>query len=170
MANYCGTETAIAECSYLIEPGPVSYSFEATVGVPEPNDSNAYLTFYLSSNDPAEFGRIADPIPTFNLSNGDIVAGEWVEIKVCGVVDVDSDFIGGVLSVGVAGKGVQVDNWRLTLSNYPCEGCYQDNPTWDLTGPDGVPDCKVDLLDLSGFVLDWLECNLYPECVTGWQI
>ena len=170
MANYCGTETAIAECSYLIEPGPVSYSFEATVGVPEPNDSNAYLTFYLSSNDPAEFGRIADPIPTFNLSNGDLVAGEWVEIKVCGVVDVDSDFIGGVLSIGVAGNGVQVDNWRLTLGNYPCEGCYQDNPTWDLTGPDGVPDCKVDLLDFSGFVLDWLECNLYPECVTGWQI
>lgn len=53
--------------------------------------------------------------------------------------------------------------------NRPCSGCYQDNyPTSDVTGPDGEPDCKVDLHDFAFFAAGWLECNLYPECVTSW--
>lgn len=51
---------------------------------------------------------------------------------------------------------------------------------FDLTGPDGRPDCRVDLLDfaivaqgwldmyntpdLSGLAADWLSCKLYPTC------
>ena len=162
-----GTESAEGVCEYLIEPGPVSYSFELAVGVPEPNDTGAYLDVYVSSNEPAVFGRIVDPPPTFSLSEGDLVAGEWVDIKVCGFVEAESDFIGGVLSVGVAGKGVQVDNWRLTLGNHPCEGtCY----------PDGLPieegdldqDCVVDLVDFSILALYYLDCTRYPGCLTSW--
>ncbi len=51
---------------------------------------------------------------------------------------------------------------------------------FDLTGPDGRPDCRVDLLDfaivaqgwldmynapdLSELAADWLSCKLYPTC------
>ncbi len=163
MTSYAGTELAYGVCEYLIEPGPVSYTYEVSVGVPEPNDSSAYLTFYVSSNDPAPFGRIADP--TFSLSAGDLVAGEWVDIKVCGVVEADSSFIGGVLSIGIVGQGVQMDNWRLTLGNHPCDGCHGD-----ITEAEGDldDDCDVDLADFSIFAGHFLDCLLYPECVTGW--
>ena len=34
-----------------------------------------------------------------------------------------------------------------------------DGLAGDITGPDGVPDCQVDLLDLSALANDWLQCN-----------
>ena len=33
---------------------------------------------------------------------------------------------------------------------------------FDVTGPLGVPDCLVTLLDLQEFAEDWLQCNRYP--------
>jgi hypothetical protein len=37
-----------------------------------------------------------------------------------------------------------------------------EHPTMDLTGPDGVPDCRVDILDLKELAASWLECNRVP--------
>ncbi len=33
-------------------------------------------------------------------------------------------------------------------------------PMMDITGPNGEPDCRVDLLDLALFAADWMECNI----------
>ncbi len=41
------------------------------------------------------------------------------------------------------------------------EICYE-YPTTDLTGPEGVPDCVVDLWDFALMAGEWLECNLVP--------
>ncbi len=40
--------------------------------------------------------------------------------------------------------------------------CYA-NPQFDVTGPEGTPDCVVDLFDLAAFTVSWLECNMMPE-------
>lgn len=169
MASEAGAEAAPDICTeYKIEPGPVSYSFEFAVGVPEPSDAGASVTVYLSSNDPAAFGRIADPPPTFSLAGGDLVAGEWVNIKVCGIVEADSSFVGGTLSVGVVAQGVQLDNWQATVGNYPCDGCYAPN---DPTAEEGDldDDCDVDLADFAIMAAHYLECATYPgNCVSGW--
>ena len=159
-----GFEGAFSVCEYLIEPGPVSYSFELSVGVPNPVDESASLTVYLSSNDPATFGRIAAPV-TLSLSNGDLVAGEWVNIKVCGDIEADSDFIGGVISYGIVGQGIQVDNFRLLVGNHPCDGCYLDIATEQ---GDLNDDCKVDMADFAIMAASWMDCYLYPECMTSW--
>jgi radical SAM superfamily enzyme len=36
------------------------------------------------------------------------------------------------------------------------------NPALDTTGPDGVPDCKVDLYEFAQVAEAWLECGLSP--------
>ncbi len=36
---------------------------------------------------------------------------------------------------------------------------------FDLTGPEGTPDCKVDIYDLREILSDWLECGIYPDCI-----
>lgn len=41
-------------------------------------------------------------------------------------------------------------------------GCLS-NPLYDLTGPEGQPDCKVDFYDFAELAAHWLECNLIPE-------
>ena len=164
---YGGTEFAPGLCEYLIEPDPVSYTYEVSVGVPEPNDAGAYLTIYVSANDSdgSLLGRIVEPPPTYSLSGGDLVAGEWVDIKVCGVIEADSDFIGGGLSIGVEAQGVQMDNWRLTLGNHPCDGCLLD-----ITEAEGDlnDDCKIDLADFAIMAGNYLDCNIYPDCISSW--
>ena len=159
------TETNLDACAYLIEPGPVSYTFEMSVGLPEPNYAGAEARLIVTANDPAPEYRFIDE--SFTLAGGDLVAGEWVDVKACGVIEADSSPIGGVLSIGVIGSGVHVDNWRLTLGNHPCE---------DTCFPGGLPieegdfdqDCDVDLADVMTLVVHYLNCTQYPECVTGW--
>ncbi|MBE0534661.1 MAG: hypothetical protein IH624_03260 [Phycisphaerae bacterium] len=36
------------------------------------------------------------------------------------------------------------------------------NPMYDVSGPDGTPDCKVDLHDLAALAGQWLACNRLP--------
>jgi len=38
-----------------------------------------------------------------------------------------------------------------------------EQPALDITGPNGVPDCKVDLYDFAQTAAAWLECGRYPE-------
>ncbi len=35
-------------------------------------------------------------------------------------------------------------------------------PQFDISGPDGVPDCVVNLYDFAEFASQWLSCGLYP--------
>ncbi|AQT68077.1 hypothetical protein STSP2_01232 [Anaerohalosphaera lusitana] len=36
------------------------------------------------------------------------------------------------------------------------------NPDMDITGPNGEPDCVVDLHDFASFAAGWMECGLWP--------
>ncbi|OXU14025.1 LamG domain-containing protein [Sedimentisphaera salicampi] len=41
--------------------------------------------------------------------------------------------------------------------------CIEDDiPALDTTGPDGQPDCKVDILDFAALSADWMSSGLYP--------
>lgn len=39
-------------------------------------------------------------------------------------------------------------------------------PMYDISGPDGIPDCKVDLIDFAQIAEEWMACGLYPTCIT----
>lgn len=38
-----------------------------------------------------------------------------------------------------------------------------ENPEMDLGGPEGTPDCKVNLYDFVKIAEEWLLCNLVPS-------
>ncbi|AQT68067.1 hypothetical protein STSP2_01222 [Anaerohalosphaera lusitana] len=42
------------------------------------------------------------------------------------------------------------------------EAVCTDRPAWDVAGPNGEPDCVVDLLDLASFATEWMDCGLTP--------
>jgi hypothetical protein len=45
------------------------------------------------------------------------------------------------------------------------ELCAVEYPSeYDLSGPEGVPDCNIDMYDTAELFGSWLECGLYPEC------
>ena len=52
----------------------------------------------------------------------------------------------------VKADGSIIDSFELTL----CDG---EIMAADLTGPQGVPDCQIDLFDFAKFAKDWLLCN-----------
>ncbi len=35
---------------------------------------------------------------------------------------------------------------------------------YDLSGPQGEPDCKIDIYDFADLTAHWLDCGLYPNC------
>ena len=35
---------------------------------------------------------------------------------------------------------------------------------FDVSGPEGEPDCRVDLLDFVEWAATWMNCNIVPEC------
>ena len=41
------------------------------------------------------------------------------------------------------------------------------NPQGDISGPEGTPDCIVDLYDIAALSGNWLGCNLYPTCLNS---
>lgn len=47
------------------------------------------------------------------------------------------------------------DVWQFTTHTLQCI-----HSPHDVTGPDGVPDCFVDLLDFASFASDWLKCGI----------
>ena len=47
------------------------------------------------------------------------------------------------------------DVWRFTIHTLQCTF-----PAFDVTGPDGVPDCTVNLWDFAEFALEWLKCGI----------
>ncbi len=72
----------------------------------------------------------------------------------------------------LAGQIDDVRYYNYALDAFAIAGMYTDivtdkpicvvHPTYDLTGPDGAPDCKVNLLDLAALAGHWLQCNLLP--------
>lgn len=40
-----------------------------------------------------------------------------------------------------------------------------ENPVFDVSGPQGLPDCRVSVYDLAVFAAQWLDCNIVPTCI-----
>lgn len=60
------------------------------------------------------------------------------------------------------------DMITITVTSPTCADVIADGLTMpvDISGPEGGPDCKVDLYDLAAFSLYWTKCNdpAIPEC------
>ena len=157
-------------CEYKIEEGPVSYIFEAEIGSPREPDTvgwkdnpDAWAMVWITAFPPdgGALVRIAEVYVTDQL-----VAGQWVDIdEVCVEIPADSPYIDGEILVTLVGNYVHSDNWRVSVANHPCPGCYLD-----ITAEEGDldDDCDVDLKDFAIMAASWLRCNTYPECVTSW--
>ncbi len=154
-------------CEYLIEPGPVSYTLTVAVGLPKEAggsaNPDAYAQLELWWYDGESYAEIA--------STGDVIGqltpGEWQDITLCSVIPIDATEIGSTLSIELWGEHVQFDNVRLTVGNHPCDGCTialdDEQLAMDFNG-----DCQVTLADFADFAADFLDCYLYPNCVTSW--
>ncbi len=111
--------------------------------------------------------------------------GQYYSYSSSGPIDVNQEFmignemtlepgtdnkIGGDMQFNGLIDDVRVYNYALSkIELYDLyaagEGTFCiTNPQMDVNGPDGVPDCIVDLFDYSVLASQWLECNLYPEC------
>ncbi|MBN2844163.1 MAG: immunoglobulin domain-containing protein [Sedimentisphaerales bacterium] len=65
--------------------------------------------------------------------------------------------------------------WSYALDKTEIALLYSDfNPgvelciepiTYDISGPAGTRDCKVDLYDLAAIASQWLDCNIVPTCI-----
>jgi len=44
------------------------------------------------------------------------------------------------------------------------EVCVEYSP-FDVTGPNGQPDCRVTIYDFAAMAAQWLDCNLVPTCL-----
>ena len=47
-----------------------------------------------------------------------------------------------------------------TTGNYACILDYAS--AYDFSGPEGSPDCKVDIYDFASFASKWMDSGLYP--------
>lgn len=56
----------------------------------------------------------------------------------------------------IAGLYYEQTGIELCAVDYPVE--------YDLSGPEGEPDCSLDIYDLAALYSSWLDCGLYPEC------
>ena len=55
--------------------------------------------------------------------------------------------------------------YDLYYAVVPEQGCVNDYASEsDVSGPDGVPDCVIDMYDLAVFAQYWMACGLYPSC------
>ncbi len=67
-----------------------------------------------------------------------------------------------VLKLTVTDEGKTIEDTVTATVNAPtCADVIADGKVLmgDVSGPDGVPDCRVDLYDFARLALDWLRCN-----------
>ena len=116
----------------------------------------------------------------YNSENGEVSLSVDGEVKVRQVTTTPLAYAATPLLFGAAGDGstslysgliddVRIYNYALT--EYEVADLYAttsgekvcfDYPQFDMTGPEGEPDCVVDMLDFAEFALKWMECNLLP--------
>ena len=62
------------------------------------------------------------------------------------------------------------DNVTITLAIPTCADVLADGLgiATDLSGPEGVPDCRVDLYDFAVIASDWLRCNDPDDAGCEW--
>lgn len=116
----------------------------------------------------------------YNSENGEVSLYDNGELKVRSGTTTPLAYAATPLLFGATGDGstalysgliddVRIYNYALT--EYEVADLYAttsgekvcfEYPQFDLTGPEGEPDCVVDMLDFAAFALEWMECNLLP--------
>lgn len=98
------------------------------------------------------FGNLADwtyPVTIFGLNNRGTIAERCI-----GMFDDLQIYNYRLTPEDVAQRYYDVTGKQLCILEYGSQ--------FDLTGPDGQPDCKVDLYDLTAMSAVWLDSGLYP--------
>ncbi|MEN6306362.1 MAG: LamG-like jellyroll fold domain-containing protein [Anaerohalosphaeraceae bacterium] len=54
---------------------------------------------------------------------------------------------------------------KMYIDFNPTSKICLENPMYDISGPDGVADCIVNLYDVLPIMQGWLNCNLVPDCI-----
>ena len=117
-----------------------------------PDDGNAYVYvngMEAASDSTVEWGPKEDAVVHFGrtASNGQTFPGQIDDVKLYNY---------GMDKFGIADLFYDVSGENICIKEYA--------DTFDTTGPLGVPDCKVDLIDFAEYVSSWLSCGLYPNC------
>ncbi|AQT68965.1 hypothetical protein STSP2_02142 [Anaerohalosphaera lusitana] len=73
-------------------------------------------------------------------------------------------FPGQIDEVAIYNYGLTDVEAAVLYANYTGESTCLTQPAMDITGPDGEPDCVVNLYDFAEFAASWMECGLVPEC------
>ena len=76
-----------------------------------------------------------------------------------------------ILSLTADDGDVQVtDEVNIVLEIPTCDDVIADGLglTMDVSGPDGIPDCRVDIYDLAELAVDWLRCNDPVDITCEW--
>jgi len=55
-----------------------------------------------------------------------------------------------------------IDRIKLSATPWSCN-CTADPIPGDISGPEGVPDCYVNIYDVVALASDWLTCSLVPQ-------
>lgn len=106
-----------------------------------------------------------EPEYTSAVSYGMTFANEPVVIG-AGQVSGTAPFEGLIDNVRIYNYPVDVTDiaqlyYDITQEN-SCVLSYASE--FDVSGPDGSPDCQVDIYDFAQFAQGWLTCGLYPYC------
>ena len=81
------------------------------------------------------------------------------------------DMIGSSVPYGGLVDDARIFNYALTPTEvgYLYTEIYGSfcpvHPRFDLSGPEGQPDCIVDFYDFADFASDWMECLTFPTCI-----
>ncbi|AQT68809.1 hypothetical protein STSP2_01985 [Anaerohalosphaera lusitana] len=75
-----------------------------------------------------------------------------------------NSFLGQIDEVAIYNYGLTDEDAAMLYYDYTGEASCLTQPELDLTGPDGEPDCVVDIHDFAEFAASWMECGLIPDC------
>ncbi len=85
----------------------------------------------------------------------------------------EGSFLIGSGGNSIAGVVDDVRMYNYALDKFEAAAVYLegpeavlciDRPELDITGPEGIPDCIVDLYEFVMFAQSWLHCGEYPTC------
>ena len=151
-ANTLAFNTYLGAVSSTVVQAPAALEQDVWQFLAVTMDSSGNVVLYKNGR-PIQSGTVAVPNVVVRTSN---YIGE-------------SNWAADALYEGMMDE-IKVYNYAMTAGEiaqvyYEVEGefCLQ-NPAGDLSGPQGEPDCVVDLHDLQKLAEEFLACGYFPEC------
>ena len=159
--------------SYAISESQITELVAMGQGVPPSVDAGADETFYVQNGSLQLDATVTDETPPQ-------AALLWTKESGPGTVDFsDATIEDPIATFSEVGAyllrltaddplGVAYDEVTITVENPTCQDVIDDGflMAGDISGPAGIPDCRVNLYDFAAFAGNWFRCNnpLDPEC------